>query len=295
MQKQLKNFLNLPFPVFFAFRKGRIYFIWMILIFILLANILQPFGLTNNHEFHKPLVLSNYIILFFVMYALVYMMLSYFRPAYYDANTWTVRKELSVFFVFIPVTACTTCLFVIFSVPAFKLTLPAFVELQFYNFILSIFSVPTFGYFVHTQFNRSETTQSTKLKEKTKSKLHLTEEQALKIMQQLNELMETRQLYLSKKCNERQVAGLCGYSIHQISYVLNNYCASSFSDYVNKYRVEHACRILQNEQNKKLKLEAVGYDCGFGSKAIFYAAFRKITGQTPAEYLADIQNKPEQN
>jgi AraC-like DNA-binding protein len=263
----------------------------MIFIFLFLANFIQRFGITTtSHEYHKPLIISNYIVLFFMIYALVYMMLSYFRPDYY--KIWTIRKEFCIlFFFFIPATTFTTCLFVVFSVPEFILTLPAFVELQFYNFILSIFSIPTFGYFVDSQFNPTETTQSNKLKEKTKSKSHLTDEQALNIIQKLNELMESRQLYLSKKCNERQVAGHCGYSIHQISYVLNNFCASSFSDFVNKYRVEYACRILQNGKNQKLKLEAVGYDCGFGSKAIFYASFRKITKQTPAEYLADIQNK----
>jgi AraC-like DNA-binding protein len=295
MQEQINHMLNRPFTVFLACRKGRIYFTWMILIFLFLANFIQRFGLTTtSHEYHKPLIISNYIVLFFVMYALVYMMLSYFRPDYY--KIWTIRKEFCIlFFFFIPATAFTTCLFVVFSVPEFILTLPAFVELQFYNFILSIFSIPTFGYFVDTQFNPAKINSGSNQKENKKSKPHLTEVQALKIIQQLNELMETQQLYLSKKCNERQVAGQSGYSIHQISYVLNNFCASSFSDFVNKYRVEHACRILQNGKDQKLKFEVVGYDCGFGSKAIFYASFRKITGQTPAEYLADLQNKPELN
>jgi AraC-like DNA-binding protein len=46
--------------------------------------------------------------------------------------------------------------------------------------------------------------------------------------------------------------------------------------------------MLQDNKNKRVKLEAVRIDCGFGSKVNFYAAFRKFTGKTPKEYVAGL-------
>ena len=48
-------------------------------------------------------------------------------------------------------------------------------------------------------------------------------------------------------------------------------------------------RILKSEDSKKLTLEAIAYDCGYGSKAGFNRWFKKHTKLTPSEYR--IQNK----
>src|SRR5665647_3854503 len=100
MQNRICHILNHSFPLFLSYRKGRIYFIWMISILVVLANILQPFGLINNHEFHKPLIVSGYIVVFFGSYALLYIILSYLRPRYYKPDTWTIKKELWVMLLY---------------------------------------------------------------------------------------------------------------------------------------------------------------------------------------------------
>ena len=81
---------------------------------------------------------------------------------------------------------------------------------------------------------------------------------------------------------------------HNISYVINHFTESNFNDFINKYRVEKVCIILKSGPNRKLKLEGIGSDCGFGSKVSFYTAFKKFTGKTPSEYQTDLktQKKP---
>ena len=284
--------MNRPFPLFLAHRKGRIYFIWMIVILALLANVLQPFGLINIHEFHKPLVLADYILVFYGTYALLYTVLSYFSPRHYHPDTWTIKKEFRALMFYIPATAGTTYLFADFSVPEFELSLPSFLQLQFYNSLLTAISIPTFGYFVDTRLNPTTIAQRLKRKENAASRLNLNEKQSRNILQKLHEVMETEQLYLSIKCSLQHVATRSGIPLHHISYAINTFTEYTFNDFVNKYRVEHVCRILQNGPDKKLKMEGIGTECGFGSKVSFYAAFRKFTAKTPTEYLTEVKLTP---
>jgi AraC-like DNA-binding protein len=300
MQNRICKYLNRPFPLFLSSRKGCIYYIWLTFILVVLANALQPFGLDNWHEFHKPIVLSSYIILFFGMYALLYMMLSYFRRNHYNPDTWTLQKELQVLLLFFPVSAVVSWLFAGFSVPGFNLTLDTFCTLQLYNCVLSMISIPTFGYFIQNKLKPAEVISAAKQKVPDKIRENTVsspisngtgnsgEEQAGKVLQMLHEVMITEQLYLSNKCNLRLVSEHTGIPEYRISNTINQFSECTFTDFVNKYRVEHVCRILQQGKNKRLKLEAIGLECGFGSKVNFYNTFKKFMGKTPAEYLAGL-------
>lgn len=287
MQKQICNFLNRPYPLFLSCRKGCIYYVWLVLILVVLGNILQPFGLVNWHEFHKPLIMDFYVILFFGMYVLLYLILSYFRLDHYHPDKWTIRKELQALLYCFPATACSTFLFVGLSVPEFKPGLSSFIHLQSYNILLSAVSIPTFAYFVDTRLNPA-TIARRKQKKINAALLIRDEQQAQRILQELHELMENKQLYLSPKCSLQHMSDHSKIGEHRISTTINNFTEYTFTDFINKYRVEHACRRLQEGKIKGVTLKTLGEECGFGSKVNFYAAFRKFTGKTPGEYLAEL-------
>ena len=189
--------------------------------------------------------------------------------------------------LFIPITACSTFLFVYFTVPEFELSLSSFLQLQLYNITLSALSIPTFGFFIDKRLN-SNSLALRNWKRQRVGKM-MNELQAGEILLMLRQAMETQQLYLSPKCSLQLVSDKTGTPYYLISEAVNSYSGYSYTDFVNKYRVEHACRVLQDGKNKRLKLEAVGLESGFGCKVNFYAAFRKFTGKTPAEYLADVK------
>ena len=288
MQKRICNVLNRPYPSFLACRKGSIYYSWLIIIMMTLANIVQPFGLYNWDEFYKSLVINTYVGLFFGMYALQYSTLSYFLPEYYQPDAWTIKKECCTLLLFIPLTACSTFLFAGFTAPGFKPNLSYFIHLQQYNILLSGLSIPSFGFFVYARLNPQTIAKRRKRKEQKASLLMQEEQQAHEVFQKLHDEMETHQLYLSPKCTKQYLSEHTGIAAHRISGTINRYTDGTFTDFVNKYRVEHACRILQDNKNKRVKLEAVRIDCGFGSKVNFYAAFRKFKGKTPKEYVAGM-------
>ena len=55
-------------------------------------------------------------------------------------------------------------------------------------------------------------------------------------------------------------------------------------DFVNKFRVETAKSLFENQVDIKLTIQEVMFDSGFNSKSSFNTAFKKFTNQTPTEF-----------
>jgi AraC-like DNA-binding protein len=58
----------------------------------------------------------------------------------------------------------------------------------------------------------------------------------------------------------------------------------NFNDFINGFRIEDFKQRLVNPVNTKFSLMGLAYDAGFNSKASFYRAFKKATGQTPSQF-----------
>jgi len=151
MQERIKNYLNRPFLLFLSYRPGRIYFIGLIILFAFFLNVFQPFGLTNWHAFHKSLFLSGYSLVYIGTYAVVYIVYSLLRPAYFRRESWTIGRELHILSIYIPLTALLSWIFTDVYVEEIDFSLSLFLALQFYNSVVSIGTVLSFGYFVSTR------------------------------------------------------------------------------------------------------------------------------------------------
>jgi len=153
MHEKLKNYLSRPFPLFLSYRQGVVYFIVMILIFALLANILQPFGINNWHECHKGLILTGYVVLYFAIYPLLYLILSHFLPNHYKADNWTLEKEFRHLLIYIPVTAIISWIFTIWAIEEVDLSISSFFRIEYYNSIMGFTALPCFGFLVAKSIN----------------------------------------------------------------------------------------------------------------------------------------------
>lgn len=78
-----------------------------------------------------------------------------------------------------------------------------------------------------------------------------------------------------------KLAGECGLSTHQASTAINACSGGNFYDWLNRYRVEEAKRLLQAGDET---VASICYRAGFNSKSTFNTAFRRHTGQTPSEF-----------
>lgn len=103
--------------------------------------------------------------------------------------------------------------------------------------------------------------------------------------------METAKPHLDPKINLTKFSSDLGACSHTISLTLNTRFKMNFFDFINYYRVEEVKKCLSNIHELNIKIEAIGYECGFNSKSAFYRAFKKFTGFSPTEYLEKIHNQ----
>lgn len=115
---------------------------------------------------------------------------------------------------------------------------------------------------------------------------------SVKLMAELDDLMEKEELYLNKRLNKAQLASYLKLSEQQLTQILKENRQKGFPDYVNSYRIEAVKRKMEEPRYKDFTLWAIGEECGFNSKTSFYRVFKEVTGTTPAEYLEKMnQNK----
>lgn len=110
------------------------------------------------------------------------------------------------------------------------------------------------------------------------------------IINELKQRMTENKLYLNPGLKLADLARDINYPVNEISQVLNQDLNQSFSDFVNKYRVEEVKELMSHGEHEKFTLVAIAKKCGFNSKTSFYRVFKKETGKTPAEYLKELNS-----
>ena len=108
------------------------------------------------------------------------------------------------------------------------------------------------------------------------------EDEAGKLYQRLDELMKTEHLFKDANLKLSDLAQRLNILPHYLSQLINDNLGKNFTIFLNEYRIEESKLLIKNSPH--LKLESVGYECGFNSKSTFYSAFKKITGTTPAKF-----------
>ncbi|MEL7163182.1 MAG: helix-turn-helix domain-containing protein, partial [Bacteroidota bacterium] len=96
--------------------------------------------------------------------------------------------------------------------------------------------------------------------------------------------------YLRSDLKLADLARILESTPHELSQVLNDRLGQRFTDYLRGFRVHHAQQSILTDDH--LTLEAIGLEAGFGSKSAFYAAFREVTGTTPATYRKERTKIP---
>jgi AraC-like DNA-binding protein len=110
-------------------------------------------------------------------------------------------------------------------------------------------------------------------------------------LQAIEAFMRERRPYLRSELGLPELAQELGVSARHLSQLVNRGRGRNFSDWVNRYRLHEAERLLADPESGIRSVLDAMYTAGFSSKSTFNALFKASTGVTPSEYMR--QRRPE--
>lgn len=124
----------------------------------------------------------------------------------------------------------------------------------------------------------------TSAREHKYTKSGLSGSQMEKYKRRLEAQMQFDKVYRRSDLTLPKLAALVGCSVNHLSQVINSGIGMSFFDYLNHYRIEYAKQLLGQGIGRHQSVLDIAFTVGFNSNSSFYTAFKKTSGQTPAQY-----------
>lgn len=103
----------------------------------------------------------------------------------------------------------------------------------------------------------------------------------------LEMLMSNEELFLNPDISLSSIAKLLKINSTYLSSLINQSCGCNFTQYINKYRIKRAVKLLDEGMLDRYSIDAISKMVGYKSKSAFYRAFRQQKFLTPTEYLSE--------
>ena len=100
--------------------------------------------------------------------------------------------------------------------------------------------------------------------------------------------MREEKIFKDNTLTKDKVAELLDTNRTYLSRIINEQAQTSFTHYVNRFRIEEAIRLLSDPSNDT-PLKALASDLGFNSISTFYNLFQSSVGMTPAQYRSKVK------
>lgn len=110
-----------------------------------------------------------------------------------------------------------------------------------------------------------------------------------RVVHDIKEILENEKLYCDEDLNLGRLAAIVGVRPDQLSEVLNQSLNTTFSDYMNLFRVNEAKRMLKDNPDQSIL--SIALACGFGSKSNFNRVFKVIARQTPTAFRRQLSSR----
>ncbi|WP_337970591.1 AraC family transcriptional regulator [Vibrio navarrensis] len=113
------------------------------------------------------------------------------------------------------------------------------------------------------------------------TKLSLDHDEAQTIIDKLDYLMTTKEVYLDPDLTLDRLSRKLVIPARQISMAINQIFGRNISQIINEYRIKKAQQLLLETNDS---ITQIYLNAGFQTKSNFHREFSRITGQTPSEF-----------
>ena len=97
--------------------------------------------------------------------------------------------------------------------------------------------------------------------------------------------MDAMLSYISDNYKEdlklEDLASEFSFNYNYLSTYFTQHKKEGFSDYLNRLRIEEACRLLESSD---IPISSIGMEVGYSDHSYFSRVFKKLTGRTPSDY-----------
>lgn len=94
--------------------------------------------------------------------------------------------------------------------------------------------------------------------------------------------------YLNKEASIENLSHQLGITLDILSSFIFEEFGCTFSDLVNKSRIEYFIDLIKSEQYKDLTIESLSEKAGFGSRQNFNRYFKRFHGGNPSDLIKSI-------
>lgn len=116
-------------------------------------------------------------------------------------------------------------------------------------------------------------------------KMYLALDYQKELAERVLSVMELRRPYLKTSFSLDDLAELMEVPKYHLYHCFKHILKTSFVSLRTGYRVAHAKRRLLEADLGATTLEAIGRECGFGTRSNFYRVFQQVTGCTPGVFV----------
>jgi AraC-like DNA-binding protein/quercetin dioxygenase-like cupin family protein len=86
--------------------------------------------------------------------------------------------------------------------------------------------------------------------------------------------------HFNEEVNIQKVASTANLSVPSFCNYFKKTMGTTFTDFINQYRIQRACVLLQQEKT----VSETSFECGFNNVAYFNKVFKTVTKKTPSEF-----------
>lgn len=105
------------------------------------------------------------------------------------------------------------------------------------------------------------------------------------LIARIDAVMERENLFLKPELSLVSLAEHIGSNRTYVSKAIKDAKGCNFSDYVNRYRLEYALKLLKRTPKESIIIQNIAIQCGCGSIQTFYRYFKMLYGITPSQWI----------